>query len=69
LLIRLVEETSTDTKGNDDMNTSGMTTPLCAHCGRPVIFAAVWHGGRAYHYECTQSPHKQQFQSPLPSKN
>lgn len=43
------------------MNIStGITTPLYAHCGRPVIFNAVWHAGRAYHYECTQSPYKQE---------
>ena len=31
-----------------------MTTPLCGHCGRPVITHAVYYGGMAYHPECTR---------------
>jgi hypothetical protein len=44
------------------MINTGMTTPLCGHCGRPVIAGTVYFGGNAYHYECTQSPSgKQSF--------
>lgn len=33
-------------------------TPLCAHCGRPVLSARVaGYGGELYHVECTQSPY------------
>lgn len=45
------------------MNTTGMTTPTCGYCGRPVIGAAIYHGGRAYHVECTRGPGAQQFQA------
>jgi hypothetical protein len=39
-------------------STSGSTTPLCGHCGRPVINTpAVVYGGVAYHTECTRSPY------------
>lgn len=46
------------------MNTTGMTTPICGYCGRPVIGAAIYHGGRAYHPECTRGPRAQPFQVP-----
>ena len=32
-------------------------TPICAHCGRPVIDGAVYGlAGEPYHYACTQPP-------------
>lgn len=34
----------------------GMTTPICGHCLRPVVGPAVYHGGAAYHPECTRGP-------------
>lgn len=32
------------------------TTPLCAHCGRPIISTTLRHGnsGELYHAECTR---------------
>lgn len=33
-----------------------MTTPICGYCGRPVIGFGEYHGGRAYHPECTHGP-------------
>ena len=37
---------------------SAGTTPLCAHCGRPVLaMAAYGNAGEVYHFECTQSPY------------
>lgn len=40
------------------MSTAIGTTPLCQHCGRPIL-GAVFYGnaGEPYHYECTQSPY------------
>ncbi len=36
---------------------TGWTTPVCAHCGRPVINNIVYgNAGEPYHYECTQPP-------------
>lgn len=35
---------------------TGMTTPLCGHCGRPVVGGAIYSGGLAYHIECTHGP-------------
>ena len=32
---------------------SGMTGPLCQHCGRPIGGVATWLGGQPYHPECT----------------
>jgi hypothetical protein len=33
------------------------TTPLCGHCGRPIVGGAVYTYGGVYHLECTQSPY------------
>ena len=41
----------------------GITTPSCGYCGRPVIGSALYHGGLAYHPECTRGPNAQQFQA------
>jgi hypothetical protein len=32
------------------------TTPLCGHCGKPVIGANIWAHGVVYHPECTKGP-------------
>jgi hypothetical protein len=41
-------------KGNEML--TGMTTPHCGYCGRPVIGPAIYAGGLAYHSECTRGP-------------
>lgn len=43
------------------MSTSAGTTPLCAHCGRPIIGTPmrVGNAGEPYHVECTLSPYAQ----------
>lgn len=43
------------------MSTSAGTTPLCAHCGRPIIGTPMKMGnaGEPYHLECTLSPYAQ----------
>ncbi len=35
------------------------TTPICAHCGRPVLGSPMKVGvmGEIYHFECTLSPY------------
>ena len=38
------------------MSTTGMTTPFCGYCRRPVIGGALYSGGQAYHPECTHGP-------------
>lgn len=35
---------------------TGITTPLCGHCGRPAVANGIYHGGLAYHPECTRGP-------------
>jgi hypothetical protein len=38
------------------------TTPLCAHCGRPIASGAMQtfgNAGEPYHFECTQPPRQQ----------
>ena len=42
------------------MSVTGMTTPHCGYCGRPVIGAAIYAGGLAYNPECTRGPSAQQ---------
>lgn len=40
------------------------TAPLCAHCGRPVLFNGRMAGMLMYHYECTLSTNAQTFTPP-----
>lgn len=40
-------------------------TPICGHCGRPVIGMAVYANGIAYHYACTRSPYEEQKFQPI----
>lgn len=40
------------------------TTPLCGHCGRPVMADGRMAGLLVYHYECTLSPNARTFQPP-----
>ena len=48
------------------MPTGTDTTPICGHCGRPVLIQAMWHGGVPYHYECTRGPGAPLTYAPLP---
>ena len=42
------------------MSTAVGTTPLCGHCGRPVIGQpGVYCNGVMYHMACTRSPYEQ----------
>lgn len=38
------------------MPTGEPGVPRCAHCGRPIIEAAVISFGEAFHRECTHGP-------------
>jgi hypothetical protein len=48
------------------MTLGNSTTPVCGHCGRPVLGPAVWSGAVPYHAECTMPPQTPRY-APMPA--